>query len=175
MALLQATLSSQLLSWMQNKTSYTSLSQSMSSFINAYETYALDVVDVSGDGILTYFKANALTILNTISNSDTASTASVKFENAIIAFWTAATFKLITPPAGTIAPEISAIVTTNIVTNNLATPLNTIFTNLNSSETDSTKADSLATAFHNSTKTIIVTCTGTLSGGGVLGVPGVIS
>jgi hypothetical protein len=175
MALSQTTLKNSLLSWMQGKASYSTLSQSMSVFIDAYEAYALNAIDVSGDGLLTYFKANALAILNTLSNSETAATAAQKIENAIKAFWTLATFSLTIPPAGTILPEISAIVTTNIIAGTLASSLLSIFNNLGSGETDTTKADSLATALNNSTKTIIVTCIGTLSGGGTLAVPGVIS
>ncbi|MDD5651515.1 MAG: hypothetical protein PHF86_14065 [Candidatus Nanoarchaeia archaeon] len=175
MALSQTTLKNSLTSWLQNKSNYSSISQSMSVFIDAYETYALSAIDISGDGLLTYFKSNALSLLNTITNNDTATTAAQKIENAIKAFWTAATFKLTIPPAGTILPEISAIVTTNIISGTLATLLLTIFNSLNSSETDSSKANDIATALHTSTKTIIVTCIGTLSGGGTLAVPGVIS
>jgi hypothetical protein len=175
MALSQTTLKNSLLSWMQGKTGYTTLSQSMSVFINAYEAYALAAKDVSNGSLLTYFKANALAILNTLTNSETAATAAQKIENAIVAFWTSALFDLVTPPTGTIAPETLAIVTTNIVAGTLASALLTLFNNLGSNETDATKSDSLATVLNNSTKTIIVTCTGTLAGGGTLAVPGVIS
>jgi hypothetical protein len=175
MALSLDTLKSNLKAWLEDKTAYSSISDSMTAFIDAYEDYILDCVDISGDDILTYFKTNALNILKTITNSDTATTASQKFENAIIAFWNTATFKLLTPPAGTITPEISAIVTTNIIPTTLASALHTIFNAKSNSDTDTTKANQIATVLDTSTKTIIVTCTGTLSGGGTLAVPGAIS
>jgi hypothetical protein len=175
MALSLDTLKSNLKTWLEDKTNYSSISDSMTAFIDAYEDYALDCVDISGDSISTYFKTNALNILKTITNSDTATTASQKFENALIAFWTNATFELLTPPAGTVTPEISAIVTTNIIPTTLATALLSIFNAKSSSDTDITKANQIATVLDTSTKTIIVTCTGTLSGGGTLAVPGTIS
>lgn len=175
MSLVQTNLKTDLESWLSNKTSYTSISQSMSVFIDKYDIYAKNAIDISGDTVNTVFKTNALNILNTITNNDTATSAAQKFENAIVAYWTGASFKLTIPPAGTILPEISALVTTNIVAGTLAALLLTVFNSKSSSNTDATKADDLATALHNSTKTIIVTCIGTLAAGGTLAVPGAIS
>jgi hypothetical protein len=174
MALDKTKLKNSLIDWMEG--TYDTTADSMTVFIDKYESYSLDATDISGDSPLLYFKTNALNILKTLTNTETPQTASVKFENALIAYWLGATFKLLTPPPGTVAPEITAIVTVNIAPGPLATALASIFSDLSPSATKESKATQIADALDTATKTIVVTCTGTLVNPPyALAVPGPIS
>jgi len=102
-------------------------------------------------------------VLDVLNGNETSISSSAKFENALIAFWLAATFKLVTPPAGTIAPELIAGVTTNIIKGQLAIDLKAIFDDLSPTATIDQKATQISTALDTATKTIIVTCVGTLA------------
>lgn len=174
MALSKDNLQENLEAWLSDL-SYETIHDSMVVFINAYDNYASDAMDISGDSPLLLNKQDALDILDTITTAETAASVALKFENAIIAFWAGATFKIIIPPAGTVAPEVSAIVTTNIVPGTLVSTLTPIFSDL-SPKTYAQKAAELATAFDDATLTIIVTCIGTIPPptGGVLAVLGPI-
>ena len=159
MALSKNKLKDNILSWFNEDV--TSIFDFTNYFSDAYEDYALDCIDISGDSILTYNKAGMKNILNTLTNNETTSSSALKFENSIITFWTEATFKLTIPPTGTILPELSAIVTTNIIPGVIKTPLISVFSDLSPNTTKQQKADQLATVFHTATLTVVVTCVGT--------------
>lgn len=161
MALNQSTLASNLETWIDGKENYNSISESMSEFADQYESYALNAIDISGDNPLVVQKAAMLAILNTITENETPASAAQKFEDAVIAFWTGATFALTIPPPGSIAPEISANVTSPPTTGSIKPGLQTIFEDLDSEATVSSKANEIATELHNGTITTQVTCIGT--------------
>lgn len=128
---------------------------------NAYNIYALDAVDISGDKLLTSNLVgfqNALAANLPVAEAGTSILAASAFDLAFISYWTAAVFSIGMIPLGGIggtgifSVEISSVVSaiTPNVLNNLLLP---IF-NLNSEDTDA-KADSLATAFHTATTTAI--------------------
>lgn len=104
-------------------------------------------------------------VLNMLSGGETSASAASKFANAVYEFWNGATFKLTIPPPGTVLPEISAIVTTNIVKSTLASALVSIFSN--NSGTAASKASQIADALHTATLTVTVTCIGTVNPGAV--------
>lgn len=159
MALSQSTLKNNFISWMQGAEDYTTIQDSMEEFCNAYEDYAMNAEDITTDPPLVVFKSAMLAILNTLETTGTAEIAAQKFEDATIAFWEGASFDLSVPPSGC-SSEVSALVTTNIVPGALKAALLSIFTNFDDNTTYESSADSLATAFHNATTTIIVTCIG---------------
>jgi hypothetical protein len=172
MALNKVTLTEDLTTWLNG--TYSSIAESMEGkhldeeddfdgFIDYYYKYAMTAQDVSGDIPLLLNKTNAVNILKTISLTETPNTVAIKFENALIALWLGATFMTLFPPTGTIAPETSAIVTVNILPNSLAPLLTTVFSNLTPTNTKEQKAQEIADALDTVTKTIQVTCIGTVA------------
>jgi hypothetical protein len=161
MALDSDKLKDNLESWLQG--SYSTVAESADAFADAYYDYAKTANDVSLDIPLLTYKTNLANILKTLTLTETPNSAAIKYENAIIAFWAGATFTLLIPPTGTISPEISAIVTTNIVPGTISNPLTTIFSTLKNTDTYESKAIELASIFHSATLTIVVTCVGTLT------------
>jgi len=157
MALNKVTLQTELESWMGS--TYTDINDAANAFANAYDTYAQDALDVSNDGPDTLNKQGIIDAFITLTTSETPTSASVTFEDAIIAYWNGGTFELLTPPAGTITPEISANVTGNIATSAISTDLKTVFEN--TSDSAATKASQIADILDTATKTVIVTCVGT--------------
>ncbi len=161
MALDKNKLKQQLINWnIQSKQKHTK-QEALQLFVNAYETYALDAQDISGDYINTYNTSAMVQVLMTLPTQGSPQQAAQIFENALIAFWNSATFKLTIPPSGTIAPEISAIVTQNITSGTLQPLLLPIFSDISIQTTLETKMNQLATALDTVTKTIVVTCIGT--------------
>lgn len=166
MALDKSKLTNELTTWLENQGDYlddetsTGIEKSADAFANAYETYALDAVDVSGDSPDVVNKSGLASAIKAITVPGTAATAALQYETGIVAFWTGATFKLLTPPAGTIAPEVSAIVTTPPVPGPLAIALTAVFSDI-SGKDHATKASEIADALDTATKTVVVTCTGT--------------
>jgi len=158
MALDKAALKTDLEAWMGNP--YDDVNDAADAFANAYDSYALDAVDVSGDSPLLTNKPALVSAISTLTTAETPSTAAKKFETGIIAYWAGATFELLYPPTGTIAPEISASVTINILPNVISIPLTIIFTD--TVGTSAVKAQLLSDLFDIATKTITVTCVGTI-------------
>jgi len=171
MALNKVTLTEDLITWLNG--TYSTIAESMEGrhldeeddfdgFVDYYYKYAMTAQDVSGDIPLLLNKTNATIILKTISLTETPNTVAVKFENALIALWLNATFTTLSAPPGTILPETSAIVTLNIVPNSLAPLLTAVFADLTPTNTKEQKAQQIADALDTVTKTIQVTCIGTV-------------
>jgi hypothetical protein len=174
MALDKSKLKTELESWMN--THYDNLNDAANAFADAYNTYALDAYDISGDTPLSVNKAGIVSAILSLTLNETAATSAIKFQTGLVNYWTGGTFKLLTPPAGTIAPEISAIVTASIIPPAISSTLTTIFTDLNKDTTVSTKATQISNLFDTATKAVIVTCIGTLANPPYsLAVPGVLS
>ncbi len=174
MALDKTKLKDNLLEWMNGKNDYTTIRLAMEAFIDAYTNYAMDAEDVSGDPPDVVDESGAITVLEQNQIGNTIQDASSIFEQAIIIYWTNGTFVIDTPPPGTIKPEVSANVTTPPVPGQLQSDLLAIFSDISINTTDEQRAQQLADAFDTATKTVIVTCTGTLAGGGTLSVSGAI-
>jgi hypothetical protein len=140
---------------------------------NAYNTYALNAVDVSGDPVVTvnlagFTAALTASILPCPPGTDITTCANA-FDSAFVAYWTLAAFSIGSLPPG-IYPCLNVggtltfgIETTSIVS--VVTPgvlsalLLTEFANL-SSDYDA-KADDLAQAFHDATTSaVLVTIVG---------------
>ena len=162
MALDKNKLKNNLINWMNGSKNYTTKQEALQVFIDAYKNYCLDAQDISTDFPLTLNDFGALSVLiNGINNNGTPALAAQIFASAVSTFWVGGTFNLITPPPGTILPEISATVTTPPDTSSLQTSLLNIFSDINSNTTIETKAQQLADALDQATKTTVVTCVGT--------------
>lgn len=132
------------------------------SWATAYDTYARDAVDASGDAVVTVNKPGFQSALTTaLLASTTPQAAAAGFANAFTAYWTGAVFAvgLLPPPAGPCAnvggngifgAEVSSVVTVvnaAALQSALATEFQTLSGNGN------TKAQALAAIFHSATTT----------------------
>jgi hypothetical protein len=159
MSLNKTSLQSDLKTWMQTPRS--SQSQAGQDLETLYHNYILGAVDISGDSVNNVITNSIVNAIIRLTLLETYTTSAQKIADGFTAYWTGATFQLLYPPAGTISPEISAVVTTPPVSSTFASSLISIFSNLN---TDiDTRASQLATAIDTMTKTVIVTCIGTLA------------
>ncbi len=162
MALQKNKLKQDLINWIEKcKTEIKNTNDALQLFVDAYENYAKDAQDISGDYVLSYNKSSMFETLLNLPSQQSANDGAQIIENAIINFWNGATFKLLIPPPGTILPEISSTVIQNIVSGTLKSLLVPIFSNLNINTSDETRIDQLATVIDSVTKTIIVNCIGT--------------
>ena len=171
MALDKSKLKTELENWMSS--TYDNITDAANAFADAYEIYALDAIDISGDSPDTLNKAGIVSAFKSLTTSETPATSAIKFEAGLVAYFTGGTFLLTIPPAGTILPEISAIVTASIIPPAISATLTTIFTN--TSDDVSTKATQMSDLFDTATKLVTATCTGTLAIGGTLPVLGPIT
>jgi len=150
------------------------VSDAATNFANAYDTYALDAVDYSGDAVAVVNKAGfESTLAASLPPGNPGGTplaASAAFDNAFISYWTGATFAIgiIPPPAG-ICPnvggnsifsvELSSVVsaiTPSILGNLLSTVWNSLPpTGSKETEDPSIAASAIASALHTATTTAI--------------------
>lgn len=156
MALVKADLQSALESWMNNPVD--NLSDGIDGFVNAYDTYALQAIDISGDNPLVVNKATMKSTLLALPPVGTPSSAALIFENAVISYWTGATFALTTPPPGG-GPEISALVTTPPAVGSIQSGLQTVFSDVDAGTTVASKANDIANTLDTATKAVIDTIT----------------
>lgn len=124
---------------------------------DAFDAYALNAVDVSGDPVVTVNKAGFQAALAPLFNPDSTSTAAANaFASAWSAYWTGATFAILIPPPsgvggnGIFGVEISSAVTV-VVPANLSSDLKTIFDTIDTDQDPDTKAQQIADAFHAAT------------------------
>ena len=114
---------------------------------DAYDTYAQDATDLTGDGPITVNKSGFQSSLNfTVGN--TAAQAALAFELAVIAYWTSAKFDTSTPPPGSVT-KISSTIIIPPISNGL---LLTVFSDISGADAD-TKAQQIADALHSMTIT----------------------
>lgn len=141
-----------------------------SNWTNAFDAYALNAVDVSGDIITTVNKAGFQSALAPLFNPNSTSTAAANaFATAWAAYWTGAIFAVgIPPPSGVggngiFGIEISSVVTV-IVSANLSVELKTIFDKVDTDQDPDIKAQQIADALHAATTndiTVLITGTDT--------------
>lgn len=161
MALDKSKLQTELENWLNNKNNYLTRNDAYTAFADAYETYALDAQDVSGDVVNIYNKPDLISTLEEIPEIGTVEIASQKFEDAINAFWTGALFYKTIAPAGTILPETIAITFFPTTSDLIKDGLTTIFEDLSPETTLIQKAQQIATILDTGTKTILTYCVGT--------------
>lgn len=110
---------------------------------DAYDNYAQDAVDSSGDGPLIVNKSAFQSALS-FSVGGSAAAAAAAFEAAIVAYWTGATFNITTPPPGSIL-KVSSTIVTPPIPNGL---IGGVFSNISPEVTADTKAQQIADAIH---------------------------
>lgn len=115
---------------------------------DAYDSYAQDAVDGTGDPPLVVNKSAFKSALN-FDIGNTAVIAATTFESAVVEYWTGATFSPSTPPPGSVAKVSSAIVTPPIPNGLLLT----VFSNTTAGISADTKAQEMASALHSMTIT----------------------
>jgi hypothetical protein len=128
--------------------------------VSAYKDYALQAQDLSNDSVLTFpGEAGAVSAISAgTNNANVAATFAAIISNALVIFWTAATFKTVAPPPGWLK-EILSIVTVP------GTPAISLLTAaMIPSDNVNTTAGNWADALDTYTKTVIVTITGLLPG-----------
>jgi len=120
----------------------------------AYDTYAADVEDVSGDGIASANAAGFESAL-VFADTNTPALAELEFDAAFVAYWTGATFSVGTPPSSGVGgngtwgvEQTSAVVA--CPPGALKAEITSILAS-NAKESAASKAGKLATAFHNAT------------------------
>ncbi|MCP4650353.1 MAG: hypothetical protein GY853_09790 [PVC group bacterium] len=150
MALDKSILKTKLESWMNSP--YDVLNDAANAFADAYDLYCQDAIDPASNALLLANKQAVIDAFNTITNNDTASTAAVKIEGGMILYWTGATFDFQ-------SPQLSSVVTVSILPSTISPTLTTIFSDISSSTTVSTKATQISDLFDTVTKTVIVTIT----------------
>jgi hypothetical protein len=160
MSLDKTKLKNNLIEWMNAPSN--NIEDTAEAFANAYDGYALDAQDISGDSPLVLNKSAILAAFKTLTTIDTAQTAAIKIENGLVLYWTGGLFNLLIPPLGTIPPEISAIVTAPIIPPAISTGLGTIFLNIDKEYSTEDRASDMADLLDTATKLVIVTCIGTL-------------
>jgi len=114
---------------------------------DAYDTYAQDAVDGSGDGPLVVNKSGFQSALN--FTGTTSSAAATSFEAAVVAYWTGATFNISTPPPGSVVKVSSMIVVPPIPNGQILT----VFNDVSPGVSADTKAQQMADALHSMTIT----------------------
>lgn len=131
----------------------------------AYDNYALNAVDFSGDAVSIVNKALfQSTLASQLASSTTAATAAAAFGAAWLAYWTGAVFSVGTPPVsappclnvgGTLifSVEATSVVAPAPIPAGLITLLTTEF-GVKTEDPDA-KATALANAFHTATTTAI--------------------
>jgi len=132
------------------------ISSCASNFADAYESYCLSATDLFGNKLLTTNKPGFISafIAGMVPPpGGNAITAAAAFEAAAIAFWTGATFEIVTPPPG-FASVVTNIVVL-VVPAALSTPLAVQFGTIISDGT--VVADAIAQIFHTWTTTSVIT------------------
>jgi hypothetical protein len=151
----------------------TGIEKSAEAFAAAYDNYAMDAEDVSGDGPLTLNKQGIIDAIKSITLPGTAATAAQKFAQGIVAYWTGGVFAVTSLIEGW-STETAAAVTSVPFLSSLTVELAVIFNDKEDIITHTGKAEKIAEKLDAATKTVIVTCTGT-SGGSSVSAPGPIT
>jgi hypothetical protein len=142
----------------------------ITNWANAYNTYAVAAMDVSGDVLLTSnlagFTSTLLSLIPTIPPGGSILEAANAFDTAFITYWAGATFNILIPPPppndvpippainnGIFGLEATSIVTT-VTAGVLSANLQQEFAII-SSDT-ATKAAGLASAFHAATTSAVI-------------------
>lgn len=154
MALDQNKLKDNLFAWLQN-VNVANIADSAEDFADAYEDYAFDAQDPSGDSPSILNRAGLVSAIAGLPAIGTAINAAQIFATGIVAYWTGGIFE-ITPP------ELASVVITPPVPALISVPLTTVF--LDNSVDDpedpdvtyDRKADEIATLLHAATITTIV-------------------
>jgi hypothetical protein len=138
-------------------------------FADAYNTYAIDAVDVSGDMLAVANKAGFQSALAAgLAASQSGAQAAQAFASAWALFWLSATFQVGVPPTPAArCPSVGgtgiwSVEATSIVTAAVPAPLQSAlaleFATI--SDTPAVKAAALADAFHTATLSVVVTVSG---------------
>jgi hypothetical protein len=152
---------------------FTDFGATADAWANAYDLYASDATDASGDAIASKNKAAFKSALQSgLAASSSAAAAALAFDAAFIAYWTGATFSVGVPPppagpgacanaggTGVMLVEVSSVVTviTPLV---LSAALASVFASLGTD--GDAKATAIADAFDTATKSAVaVLITGT--------------
>jgi hypothetical protein len=127
---------------------------------DAYDSYASDAVDYSGDGVSSKSPAGfEAALVSQFSGSWTASAAAIAFRNAFIAYWTGGVFSVgSVPPPGGACPNVggngvfsieSSSVVSSVGGTTLRTQLQAVFNDL--TDDAEAKIQDIATVFHEAT------------------------
>lgn len=156
MALSSSVLSANLLAqWLNVNAS--DIATGATNFANAYSAYAASAMDFSGDPLTMGNTALIISTLSTLTNNETYASAASKFEQAIQAYWSGATFATLIPAAG-MASEVSSIVTAPPTTGIISAALLSVFST--PSNDKSSSATNIANALHSGISSIVVTIIG---------------
>jgi len=115
---------------------------------DAYDNYAQDAVDGSGDGPLSVNKSGFQSALN-FPVGGSAAAAATAFETAVVTYWTGATFNITTPPIGSLS-KVSSTIITPPIPNGL---IGVVFADISAGVTADEKAQQVADAIHTMTIT----------------------
>lgn len=163
MALNKANLKADILTIMNNHP--TDYSTAASQWATAYDTYALGADDTTGDAPLSVDAAGMeAALLSSFNNylTNTANQAANDWYNAMITYWTAGTFNILSwtnPLQATWTSETASSVTSP-GTNPGAGGLFTVFADLSTTKTNDDKATEMSDAIDVFTKTVTVTVLG---------------
>lgn len=136
-----------------------------SQYATAYDTYALNADDTTGDAPLSINAAGMeAALLASFNNylTNTSSQAANDWYNAMITYWTGGTFNILSwtnPLQATWTSETGSSVTSS-GTNPGAGGLFTVFGDLSASKTNDDKATEISDAIDTFTKTVTVTVLG---------------
>jgi hypothetical protein len=131
---------------------------------DAYDAYAINALDVSGDALVSANKAGFAGVLKSgLGPGVPAAAAATIFDNAFVAYWTGAIFAIGAPPPGTppcpnspaspMVSEVSSVVlmvTAGLLAGLLATEFGLI------GDDGAAKAAALAGHFHTATTTAVL-------------------
>jgi len=166
MALDKSKLSSSLRSLFENPDGISSAADAEAKWADAYNSYAMDAEDASGDRPAVTNQGGFLSTLSLVEGATVAGAAQL-FDAAFVTYWTGGVFVVGTPitvpPPGcpsiggtTIwATEITSLVTV-VVPGVLAGLLAPILGSLSDSATPASKANGIAGAFHQATTTAVM-------------------
>lgn len=139
----------------------TTIVQAATNFANAYDKYAIQAQDASGEPPLSVNKAGFETALMSIPVPEvgTAAVSANIFDQAFLAYWTGGSFTFGIPPptgvggTGIFSVELSSVVlsVTPSVLGNLLLPIFSTY-----SAFAEPQADAIASAFHTATTTAVV-------------------
>ncbi len=147
-----------------------SRSEAIQLWVDAYDTYATDAEDVSGDAVVTKYPAMFhAELVNRLTGSWSSAAAALAFRYAFVTYWTGAVFAIGAVPApggpcpnvggnGIFSVEIQSVVT-SVNGVNLRSALLALFDAL--TDDAGARIEAIAAAFHAATTTdVLVTITG---------------
>lgn len=138
-----------------------SASDAAQNWADAYDTYAADAEDVSGDAVASANAAGFKSALVFADGTPTPVASSLEYDAAFVAYWTGATFAVGTPPSsgtggnGTFGVELSSAVV-SVIPAVLGGLMATILAAIDSDQDPDVKAGKFADAFHDATTSAVL-------------------